>query len=100
SWRTLRDALSAECSSGTTSRGGGGMSQAMVSGFYHRIDSNHTISLPAISSGSVTYYIGLTYDPLRHADPSGPVSITVTTSKPSGSGKVYLPLYEVPRVPN
>ena len=79
---------------------GGGMSQAIVSGFYHRIDSNHTISLPAISSGSVTYYIGLTYDPLKHADPSGPVSITVTTSKPSGSGKVYLPLYEVPRVPN
>ena len=79
---------------------GGAMSQAIVSGFYHRIDANHTISLPAISSGSVTYYIGLTYDPLKHADPSGPVSITVTTSKPSGSGKVYLPLYEVPRVPN
>ena len=79
---------------------GGGMSQAIVSGFYHRIDSNHTISLPAISSGTRTYYIGLTYDPLRHADPSGPVSITVTTSKPSGSGKVYLPLYEVPRRPN
>ena len=79
---------------------GGGMSQAIVSGFYHRIDSNHTISLPAISSGTRTYYIGLTYDPLKHADPSGPVSITVTTSKPSGSGKVYLPLYEVPRVPN
>ena len=79
---------------------GGGMSQAIVSGFYHRIDSNHTISLPAISSGTRTYYIGLTYDPLKPADPSGPVSITVTTSKPSGSGKVYLPLYEVPRVPN
>ena len=79
---------------------GGGMSQAIVSGYYHRIDSNHTISLPAISSGTRTYYIGLTYDPLKHADPSGPVSITVTTSKPSGSGKVYLPLYEVPRVPN
>ena len=79
---------------------GGGMSQAIVSGYYHRIDANHTISLPAISSGTRTYYIGLTYDPLKHADPSGPVSITVTTSKPSGSGKVYLPLYEVPRVPN
>lgn len=79
---------------------GGGMSQAIVSGYYHRIDSNHSISLPAISSGTVTYYVGLTYDPLRHAEPTGPVSITVTTSKPSGSGKVYLPLYEVPRQPN
>lgn len=79
---------------------GGGMSQAIVSGFYHRIDSNHSISLPAISSGTRTYYIGLTYDPLKHAETTGPVSITVTTSKPSGSGKVYLPLYEVPRLPN
>jgi hypothetical protein len=79
---------------------GGGMSQAIVSGYYHRIDANHSISLPAISSGTVTYYVGLTYDPLRHAEPTGPVSITVTTSKPSGGGKVYLPLYEVPRQPN
>ena len=79
---------------------GGGMSQAIVSGYYHRIDANHSISLPAISSGTRTYYIGLTYDPLKHGASSGPVSITVTTSKPSGSGKVYLPLYEVPRRPN
>lgn len=83
-----------------SSGGAGSMSQAIVSGYYHRIDSNHSISLPAISSGTRTYYIGLTYDPLRHAELGGPVSITVTTSKPSGSGKVYLPLYEVPRVPN
>ena len=67
---------------------GGGMSQAIVSGYYHRIDANHSISLPAISSGSVTYYIGLTYDPLKHAEPSGPVSITVTTSKQIGRAHV------------
>lgn len=79
---------------------GDGMAQAIVSGYYHRIDADHTISLPAISSGTRTYYVGLTYDPLKHADPSGPVSITVTTSKPSGSGKVYLPLYEIVRQPN
>lgn len=83
-----------------SSGGSGSMSQAIVAGFYHRIDSNHSISLPAITSGTRTYYIGLTYDPLRHAEPTGPVSITVTTSKPSGSRKVYLPLYEVPRIPN
>ena len=79
---------------------GSSMAQAIVAGFYHRIDSDHTVSLPAISSGTRTYYIGLTYDPLKHADPSGPVSVTVTTSKPSGSGKVYLPLYEIERKPN
>lgn len=79
---------------------GGGQSQAIVAGFYHRIDTNETISLPAISSGTRTYFVGLTYDPLKHADPNGPVSITVTTSRPSGSGKVYLPLYEVVRQAN
>lgn len=79
---------------------GGGQAQAIVSGFYHRIDSNHTISLPAVPSGTRTYYIGLTYDPTKHAAPTGPVSITVTTTKPSGGGKVYLPLYEVVRSAN
>ena len=79
---------------------GGGMAQAIVAGYYHRIDADHSISLPAISSGTRTYYVGLTYDPLKHAAPTGPVSITVTTSKPSGSGKVYLPLYEIVRQPN
>lgn len=79
---------------------GSGMAQAIVAGFYHRIDSNHTIALPAISSGTRTYYVGLTYDPTRNASPSGPVSVTVTTSRPSGSGKVYLPLYEVVRQAN
>ena len=79
---------------------GTGQAQAIVSGFYHRIDANHTISLPAISSGTRTYYVGLTYDPAKHASPSGPVSITVTTTKPSGGGKVYLPLYEVERTAN
>ena len=79
---------------------GSSMAQAIVAGFYHRIDSNHTISLPAISSGTRTYYVGLTYDPTKHASPSGPVSVTVTTSRPSGGGKVYLPLYEVVRQAN
>ena len=79
---------------------GSSMAQAIVAGFYHRIDANHTISLPAISSGTRTYYVGLTYDPTKHASPSGPVSVTVTTSRPSGGGKVYLPLYEVVRQAN
>lgn len=82
------------------SAGTNNMAQAIVAGYYHRIDANHTISLPASTSGTRTYYVGLTYDPLRHAEPEGPVSITVTTSKPSGSGKVYLPLYEVVRTAN
>lgn len=79
---------------------GDSQAQAIVSGFYHRIDASHTISLPAISTGTRTYYVGLTYDPTKHASASGPVSITVTTAKPSGGGKVYLPLYEVVRTAN
>lgn len=79
---------------------GTGQAQAIVGGYYHRIDANHTISLPAPASGTRTYFVGLTYDPLKHAAASGPVSISVTTSKPAGSGKVYLPLYEVVRSAN
>lgn len=78
---------------------GGGQGQAIVAGFYHRIDSPVTLSVPAVTS-TRTYFVGLTYDPTKHGAATGPVSLTVTTSRPSGSGKVYLPLYEVTRAAN
>jgi len=79
--------------------GANGMAQAIVSGFYHRIDGDTKVSIPAVTA-TTTYYVGLTYDPTKHAAASGPVSITVTTAKPSGSGKVYLPMYEITRTAN
>lgn len=79
--------------------GAGGLAQAVVQGFYHRIDTAATVSVPAVTA-TTTYYIGLTYDPAKHGASAGPVSLTVATSVPSGSGKVYLPLYEIARAAN
>lgn len=82
-------------SSGAT----GNTAQAIVTGFYHRIDAEFQVSLPAVTANS-TYFVGLVYDPTKHAAAGGPVSVSVTTVKPAGSGKVYLPLWEVYRAPN
>ena len=76
-----------------------GDGRAIVSGFYHRFDDDFNVDIPAVTN-ETTYYLGLTYDPLKHRDPAGPVAFTVTTSIPSGSGKVYLPAYEITRQPN
>lgn len=83
----------------TIGLGTGGLAQAVVSGFYHELDAATVVQLPAVTA-STTYFVGLTYDPLKHAAATGAVSLTVSTAKPSGSGKVYLPLYEIVRNPN
>lgn len=80
-------------------RGSNGDGRAVVSGFFHRFDADIVLSIPAVTS-TRTYYIGLTYDPTKHGAASGPVSVTVTTTVPTGGGKVYLPIYEIVRGPN
>ena len=76
-----------------------GDGRAVVSGFLHRYDADEIFSCPAVSS-TTTYFFGLTYDPTRHAEAGGPVSLTVTTSRPSGGGKVYLPICRITRRAN
>ena len=76
-----------------------GDGRAVVSGYLHRYDANEVFTCPAVSA-TTTYYFGLTYDPTKHADSGGPVSLTLTTSRPSGSGKVYLPIYRITRRAN
>ena len=76
-----------------------GDGRAVVSGFLHRYDADEIFSCPAVSS-TTTYFFGLTYDPTRHAEAGGPVSLTVTTSRPSGGGKVYLPISRITRRAN
>lgn len=87
---------------GARSPGGGvpALAQAIVSGFYHRIDADFPVALPAVTA-TTTYYIGLVYDPTKHGAAGGPVAASVTTAKPTtAGGKVYLPLYEVVRSAN
>lgn len=76
-----------------------GDGRAVVSGFFHRYDADEVFTCPAVSA-TTTYYFGLTYDPTKHADPKGPVSLTLTKSRPSGGGKVYLPVYRITRRAN
>lgn len=71
------------------------VAQAIVAGFYHTMDANVVLSVPAVTA-TRTYHIGLTYDPLAEV----PVTLAATTSIPTGSGKVYLPLFEIVRAPN
>lgn len=76
-----------------------GYAQAIVSGFYHRIDAPAVLSIPAVTA-TTNFYIGLVYDPTQHSSAGGPVKLSVSTSIPSGGGKVYLPLHEIWRSPN
>lgn len=71
------------------------VAQAIVAGFYHTMDASVVLSVPAVTA-TRTYHIGLTYDPLAEV----PVTLAATTSIPGGSGKVYLPLFEIVRAPN
>ena len=78
-----------------TIRAGTRTAQAIVSGFYHTMDADVTLPIPAVTQRTV-YYIGLTYDPLAVT----PVTLAASTSKPSGQGKVHLGLFEITRSPD
>ncbi|MFW0112106.1 hypothetical protein [Rothia sp. CCM 9416] len=69
---------------------------AVVSGFYHKMDSPITVSLPAVSH-KTTYWIVLMYDPVNKAMP---VRLSVVTSLDATGGKEYLVLWKVTRQPN
>lgn len=73
-----------------------GYNHAVVSGFYHKMDSPITLDLPAVTART-TYYIVLLYDP---TDKVMPVKLTRVTSLDRTGGKDYLILWEVTRQPN
>lgn len=70
-----------------------GFNHAVVSGFYHKMDSAMVIDLPAVTSAT-TYYIVLMYDP---TDKAKPVKLVRTTGLPRTGGKEYLVLWEITR---
>lgn len=76
-----------------------GDGRAIVSGYFHRYNTNLVITIPAVKS-TTTYRVGLTYDPTQHSSPGGPVKLTVTTDRPAGGGKVFLPIYRITRRAN
>lgn len=73
-----------------------GYSHAILKGFYHKIDQNMPVTIPAVSS-TTTFYITLVYDPLNKAMP---VTLQVLTTLDRTSGKEYLVLWSVKRQAN
>ena len=78
-----------------------GLAQAIVAGFYHRIDAPVVLDVPAVTSAT-TYWIVLEYSPLRLESSEPPVQLKVVTgSTPdTSSGRQYLVLHKFYRRPN
>lgn len=76
-----------------------GTAQAILRGFYHRLNQDLTLSFPPVSQKTV-YQVVLEYDPLRHKEPGGPIRVRVLTSLDWSGGKHYLPLWDVERSPS
>ena len=72
-----------------------GYAHAILRGFYHKIDANVTLSVPAVTA-KTTYYVALQYDPERTA----PVVLDVFTSLDRSGGKDYHVLHTIVRQPN
>lgn len=77
-----------------------GTAEAILSGFFHQLRAPIRVSIPAVTK-TTTYYICLTYDPLRSQSADGPISIQVYTSTPpTSSGKKHIVLATVVRQAN
>ena len=73
-----------------------GVASAILGGFYHKMDSDITLSFPPVAARS-TYYVMLQHDPL---DAEMPVKVVVSTSVDTSQGKTHLHLYNVVRNAN
>ena len=76
-----------------------GYAHAILKGFYHKIDANLTLDIPAVTAAT-TYYVALQYDPVRATNGDLPVKLDAYTSLDRSQGKEYLVLYEIDRAPN
>ena len=76
-----------------------GLAQAIVAGFYHRIDAPVVLDVPAVTSAT-TYWIVLEYSPLRLESSEPPVQLKVVTALDTTSGRQYLVLHKISRKAN
>ena len=77
-----------------------GLAQAIVAGFYHRIDAPVVLDVPAVTKAT-TYWIVLEYSPLRLESSEPPVQLKVIKDALDFSqGKQYLVLHKFYRRPN
>lgn len=77
-----------------------GTAQAIVRGFYHRLTSDKTFTVPPVSSTTV-YHFCLTYDPAAHTTPGGPISLQMYAgAPPTTMGRFHIVLWTLTRQPN
>ena len=76
-----------------------GLAQAIVAGFYHRLDAPVVLDIPAVTAVT-TYWIVLEYSPLRLESSEPPVQLKVVTALDTTSGRQYLVLHKIYRRPN
>lgn len=76
-----------------------GVAQAIVAGFYHRIDAPVVLDVPAVTSAT-NYWIVLEYSPLRLEQSEPPVQLKVVKALDQSQGKQYLVLHKIYRKPN
>ena len=76
-----------------------GLAQAIVAGFYHRIDAPVVLDVPAVTK-TTNYWIVLEYSPLRLESSEPPVQLKVVTALDTTSGRQYLVLHKIYRRAN
>lgn len=74
-------------------------SHAILRGFYHKIDANVTLDIPAVTTAT-TYYIALQLHPVRATEGDLPVKLGVFTSLERTDDRDYLVLHTIRRQPN
>lgn len=73
---------------------------SVVAGFYHQMSADIPVSLPAVTT-TTTYHVCVSYDPLGHSTPAGPVSVqTFHGPPPTTLGRRHNVLHKVTRHPN
>ena len=76
-----------------------GLAQAIVAGFYHRLDAPVVLDVPAVTKAT-TYWIVLEYSPDRLEQNELPVQLKVLTKLDTTSNRQYLVLHKFYRRPN
>ena len=72
-----------------------------MNGYYHELHKNAMFTVPAPSSGTVTYNIVLQYDPAAHNAKDGPVQLKIISGEPVHKvGMVTLKLHSITRRAN
>lgn len=79
---------------------GKGPAQAVIEGFFHRLPTAKTFTVPAVTSVT-TFTVALQYDPTQHKRPGGPITLGLFSGALDRTqSKKYVILWESVRQPS